>query len=88
MTTYCLVLWGSVPNALLEQTTVRFGPVLSLSLCDGTTRLDGQIADQSGLRALLNMVWDMGATVRLLSVSDLPEAGDGCDDELSHSEHA
>jgi hypothetical protein len=51
-----------------EVIRVRFGEVAVRSSVDRTA-LDGLVADQAAVRALLTLVWDVGGEIRLLRVS-------------------
>jgi hypothetical protein len=66
--TYRLGLAGPVPAYLAEQIGDRFGPVTVSAAC-GLALLDGRIADQPAVRALLTLVWDAGGEIRLLVLS-------------------
>lgn len=68
--TYHLVLTGPVPEMLAELVRLRFGDV-TIRRDAGQTVLQGLIADQSAIRALLNLLWDLGSDVRLLRVTGL-----------------
>jgi hypothetical protein len=50
-----------------EVIRVRFGEVAIRSSADPTA-LDGLLADQAAVRALLTLVWDVGGEIRLLRV--------------------
>ena len=76
---YRLALIGPVPRAAYDQITRRFGPLTSLRQSDGIVVMQGQVADQSGARALLNMLWDMDADIRQLQIMPLGEAADALD---------
>ena len=67
--TYCVGLAGPLPIYVVEQIRDRFGPV-TIAAADGLRVLEGRIADQPAVRALLTLVWDAGADVRLLLLSD------------------
>jgi hypothetical protein len=67
--TYRLDLAGPVPGAVADQIRRRFGDVTIRALPPGTV-LDGSVADQAALRALLGLLWDVGSEVRLLQVTD------------------
>jgi hypothetical protein len=51
-----------------ELIRVRFGDV-TIRSDPGRTVLEGPIADQAAVRALLNLVWDAGGDVRLLRIT-------------------
>ena len=65
---YHLALAGPVPRSVMELVRVRFGDVVVRSQ-PGRTVLEGLIADQAAVRALLNLLWDVGGDVRLLRVT-------------------
>lgn len=67
ISTFELALAGPLPRALTEAISDRFGRV-AVRPRSGRTVLEGRIADQAALRALLDLVWDMGCEVRLLRV--------------------
>jgi hypothetical protein len=64
---YHLALAGPLPAAVAGVIRARFGAV-TISSAAGRTVLDGVLADQAAVRALLTLVWDVGAEVRLLRV--------------------
>ncbi len=70
---YHLALAGPVPTSVAELIAARFGHVTIRSdpgrSDPGRTVLEGLIADQAAVRALLGLVWDVGGEVRLLRVS-------------------
>lgn len=65
---YHLALAGPLPATVTEVIRVRFGEVTIRSSADRTA-LDGMLADQAAVRALLTLVWDVGGEIRLLRVS-------------------
>lgn len=65
---YHLALAGPLPATVTEVIRVRFGEVTIRSSADRTA-LDGLLADQAAVRALLTLVWDVGGEIRLLRVS-------------------
>ncbi len=65
---YHLALAGPLPATVAEVIRVRFGEVAVRSSVDRTA-LDGLVADQAAVRALLTLVWDVGGEIRLLRVS-------------------
>ncbi|WP_369256910.1 hypothetical protein [Geodermatophilus amargosae] len=67
--TYRVGLAGPPPVHVVEQIRARFGPV-TVAAAGGLRVLEGRIADQPAVRALLTLVWDAGADVRLLLLSD------------------
>ena len=64
---YHLALAGPLPATVAEVIRVRFGEVAIRSSADPTA-LDGLLADQAAVRALLTLVWDVGGEIRLLRV--------------------
>lgn len=68
MTTFQLALAGPVPGALAERIRDRFGEV-RVRPRTGRTVLEGRIADQAAVRALLDLVWDMGCEIRTLQIA-------------------
>ena len=68
MTTFQLALAGPVPGALAERIRDRFGEV-TVRPRTGRTVLEGRIADQAAVRALLDLVWDMGCEIRTLQIA-------------------
>jgi hypothetical protein len=65
---YHLALRGPIPRSVAELIRVRFGDV-TIRSDPGRTVLEGLIADQAAVRALLNLVWDAGGDVRLLRIT-------------------
>ena len=65
---YHVVLAGPIPAWVAESILSRFGD-LDMPTSLGGTVLDGFIADQSALRALLNLLWDAGGDIRLVSIA-------------------
>lgn len=76
MSTFELDLAGPVPRAVADMIRDRFGEVAVRRL-SGRTVLEGRIADQAAIRALLDLVWDMGCEVRLLRVATDSASGPG-----------
>ncbi len=74
VSTFELALAGPVPWAVAEVIRDRFGEV-AVRRRSGRTVLEGCIADQAAIRALLDLVWDMGCEVRLLRVATDSSAG-------------
>ena len=79
-TTFELALADPVPDAVATVVGDRFEGITVGTRCGGTF-LHGRIADQAALRALLDLVWDMGCAVLLLRVTPpsraRPPTGDG-----------
>jgi len=65
---YHVLLAGPIPAWVAEVIMSRFGD-LGVPTSQGGTVLDGFIADQSALRALLNLIWDSGGDIRLVSIA-------------------
>jgi hypothetical protein len=63
-----LVLAGPAPAILAELITPRFGDVTIRSDARRTV-LRGQLADQPAVRALVNLLWDVGSDIRLLQIT-------------------
>lgn len=74
VSTFELALAGPVPAAVADLIRDRFGEV-AVRHRSGRTVLEGRIADQAAIRALLDLVWDMGCEVRLLRVATGSPAG-------------
>jgi hypothetical protein len=58
---------GRLPQALTELIASRFGQVTTHRLPDSTV-LNGNVADQAAVRALLGLIWDSGSSVLSFSV--------------------
>ena len=71
--TYRLVVTGPVPGAVVERIRARIGDVTTRSAAGGTV-LEGPIADQAAVRALLDLLWDAGGAVRLLRITERDSA--------------
>ncbi|MCO1659847.1 hypothetical protein [Pseudonocardia humida] len=76
---YHLVLAGPLPATVAGVIRARLGEVTIRSRA-GRTALEGRLADQAAVRALLNLVWDAGGEVRLLRVGTAPAAMTGGSD--------
>ena len=66
-------LAGRIPAARVELIRSRFGD-MSLRTSRERTVLEGPVADQSAVRALLNLLWDTGSdirSVRVITTDDL-----------------
>ena len=68
---YRVALAGPVPGSVTQLIRDRFGDV-TIRRYPGRTELEGLIVDQAALRALLNLLWDMGGNVRLLWITACP----------------
>lgn len=66
--TYCLVLSGPMPSAVIGIMRDRFED-LRVSATPAGTVIDCSIRDQAALRALLTQVWDVGGVVVLVAVT-------------------
>ena len=72
MTThYEVTVAGRLPVWTAGDIRSRFG-VVDVHPWGGTTSISGAVSDQSALRALLELIWDTGATVVALSVDGHP----------------
>jgi hypothetical protein len=67
-------LAGPLPASRVELIQSRFGDITP-RLSAGMTILEGPVADQSALRALLNLLWDAGSEVRAFRVTKIDEPG-------------
>jgi len=65
---YHVLLAGPVPAAVVDVMTSRFGCPEIRTQRNGTV-LEGGVADQAALRALLNLLWDVGGDIRLVRVA-------------------
>ena len=72
--TFELALAGPVPGVVAEVIRDRFGDVVVRHRL-GRTVLEGRIADQTAVRALLDLLWEIGCEVRMLLVATDPPAG-------------
>ena len=63
-------LAGRIPAVQVELIRSRFGD-MSLRTSRERTILKGPVADQSAVRALLNLLWDTGSDIRSLRVTTL-----------------
>lgn len=72
---YHLALAGPLPASVAGVIRARFGEV-TIRSGPGRTALDGLLADQAAVRALLELVWDVGGEVRLLRVGAPGTKGD------------
>ena len=61
-------LAGPVPAASVEVLRSRFEDI-TLSTGGGLTLLEGRVADQAALRALLGLLWDVGSEIRSVRVT-------------------
>ena len=69
MASMCRVdLAGRIPAVQVELIRSRFGD-MSLRTSRERTILQGPVADQSAVRALLNLLWDTGSDIRSLRVT-------------------
>jgi hypothetical protein len=65
---YHLAVAGRVPTGVVDLIRARFGDVAIRAGPDRTV-LDGAIADQAAVRALVTLLWDTGSEIRLLRVT-------------------
>ena len=73
--TYRLEIRGPLPRLARDEIRRRFGEVEVRS--DGElTVVPGLTADQSALRAVLSLLWDLGSEVRLVEAITLPGGGE------------
>lgn len=66
-------LAGPLPASRVELIQSRFGDITP-RVSAGLTILEGPLADQSALRALLNLLWDAGGEIRALRVTSVDES--------------
>jgi hypothetical protein len=66
--TYCLVVSGPMPSAVIGIVQDRFEDV-RVCASPGRVVLQCSIPDQAALRALLTQVWDVGGAVVLVAVT-------------------
>jgi hypothetical protein len=78
--TYCLVVSGPVPSAVIGTLRDRFEGVRVSRASDGVV-IECSIPDQAALRALLTQVWDVGGTVLLVAVTPGSNARRSRDDD-------
>ena len=69
--TYRLEIRGPLPRIAQDQLRERFGEVRLQSDGDRTL-VSGNCADQSALRAVLSLLWDVGVEVRVVEATPLP----------------
>lgn len=60
---YRLEFSGPLPESLVEEIKRRFGPVQFATDLEDNLALCA-VLDQSGLRSLLDLIWEVGAEVR------------------------
>ena len=74
VTSMCQVnIAGSIPATRVELIHSRFGDI-RLRTTAGRTILEGRVADQSAVRALLNLLWDVGGDIRSFRVTAVDES--------------
>ena len=73
VSTFELAVAGPVPGSVAAVIRDRFGDV-AVRRRPGRTVIEGRIADQAAVRALLDLLWDTGCEVRLLRVATNPPA--------------
>jgi hypothetical protein len=70
---YQVALAGPVPELAADLVRQRIGAVTVRSE-HGWTVLEGLLADQSAVRAMMTLLWDLGCDVRLLRVATTDDA--------------
>jgi hypothetical protein len=60
---------ASLPTGVAAEIERRFGPVRATTVRDRGVVLDGDLMDQSALRGLLTLLWDVNAELVSLDVS-------------------
>jgi hypothetical protein len=68
--TYRLEIRGPLPRVAQDQLRERFGDVRMQPDGDRTV-VSGHCADQAALRAMLNLLWDVGLEVRVVEATPL-----------------
>jgi hypothetical protein len=68
--TYRLEIRGPLPRVAQDQLRERFGDVRMQPDGDRTL-VSGHCADQAALRAMLNLLWDVGLEVRVVEATPL-----------------
>lgn len=66
ISTYCLVIEGSLPRSVDDMLSDRFQGLRIWTSADRAV-IDCPVSDQPALRALVTQVWDLGARVLLLA---------------------
>jgi hypothetical protein len=69
---YRIRIGAALPDGVTAEIERRFGPVGALTVRNRGLALRGVVTDQSALRALLALLWDLNAD--LISVHVRPEA--------------
>ena len=69
---YRIRIGAPLPDGVAIEIERRFGPVGALTVRDRRPALRGVVTDQSALRALLALLWDLNAD--LISLHIRPEA--------------
>lgn len=70
MTCFEVHVTGRLPQGVTEAINTRLGKISTCQMPNSTV-LNGSVADQAALRALLDLIWDTGGSV--LSVTLNPE---------------
>jgi len=81
MTCFEVHVTGRLPQGVTEAINTRLGKISTCQMPNSTV-LNGSVADQAALRALLDLIWDTGGSVLLVDRFD--RAGRG----LHHSGYA
>lgn len=69
MPEYRITVTGALPEGVNREIVRRFGPIEVALLADGTSLQVGA-TDQAALRAVLGLLWDVGAEVSSVCVLD------------------
>lgn len=81
---YRIRIGAPLPEGVTTEIERRFGPVGTLTSRDRRAVLRGLVADQSALRGLLALLWDLNAEVIGLHVHDAPPGRGRAPDEAHH----
>ena len=68
---YRVEVRGGMPTALIEELEARFDLGEVATQCDGSLVMTGRF-DQSSLRALLELIWDVGGAAVSVTTPDGP----------------
>ena len=67
---YWIGLGAPLPDGITAELERRFGPVDTLTVRNRRMALRGLVADQSALRGLLTLLWDLNADLISLRVRE------------------
>lgn len=81
---YRIRIGAPLPEGVTTEIERRFGPVGTPTSRNRRTVLRGLVADQSALRGLLALLWDLNAEVIGLHVHDAPPGRGRAPDEAHH----